>query len=246
MVGPRWLVPWVALGLIGCGSDPTGLGTDSAMAGMGGPTDIATPPPPIAPPPLPPPVVPPPLPPPINPPPGNPPPATPPPGNPPPPPPPTPPGAEPDLDMLRQFCVDEINMYRATLKLAPLTRATPEQEACSDKGAKYDGDLGIAHASTSMRSTICGPVGQELGSQDACPGYGAWAGPTVQARLKTCLKQMWDEGEPPGGVSACFSAPGCYEKYGHWINMTSANGAASCGFYKMKDGESWWMSQDFT
>ena len=63
--------------------------------------------------------------------------------------------------------------------------------------------------------------------------------------VKGCLKSMWAEGEPPGGRAACTDA--CYEAHGHYINMTDpAATSVSCSFYKMKDGKSWWMNQDFS
>jgi hypothetical protein len=161
----------------------------------------------------------------------------------------------------RQLCVDTINMYRAKIGVAPVARANAAQEACSDRGAKYDGDMNVGHASTHVPGAgpngsagpLCGSVGL-LGVQDACPGWpvgsgwGAYA--TVGAALTKCLDQMWAEGEPPGGVAACkqqfFTGnTACFEKYGHYINMSDAsNTAVSCGFYKMSDGR-YWMNQDF-
>jgi hypothetical protein len=145
-----------------------------------------------------------------------------------------------DLDGLRQACVDYINMYRATLGKAPLQRATPAQEACSDMGAKQDGDSGIGHGSAGM----C----PGLGSQNACPGYPVGAGDIagVEMAMKFCLDQMWQEGAPPEPVNQCIADyQNCFLKYGHWINMTDdTNRVVSCGFYKMSNGN-YWMNQDF-
>ena len=143
-----------------------------------------------------------------------------------------------EFEAERQVCLDTINMYRATEGLMPLKRATPEQETCSDNGAKMDGDSGRAHGSAGM----C-----QLGSQNACPGYPLRiGGGTVEGTLKFCLMQMWDEGEPPQGIAACKAdRTGCYLMYGHWINMVDANiRTVGCGFYKMPDG-SYWMNQNF-
>ncbi|HKP55789.1 MAG TPA: hypothetical protein VJV78_03685 [Polyangiales bacterium] len=64
--------------------------------------------------------------------------------------------------MVRQVCLDEINMYRATKMLPPLTRKM-DQETCSDAGAKKDGDSMMGHSSAfSCRGSI---------AQNSCPGY---------------------------------------------------------------------------
>jgi hypothetical protein len=145
-----------------------------------------------------------------------------------------------DLDGLRQACVDYINMYRAMVGKAPLKRATPAQEECSDMGAKQDGDSGQAHSSAGS----C----PGLGAQNACPGYPVGSGDiaSVEKSLKGCLDQMWMEGEPPEPVPQCIQDyQTCFLKYGHWINMTDdSNSVVSCGFYKMPNGN-YWMNQDF-
>jgi len=144
-----------------------------------------------------------------------------------------------ELEAVRQACVDTINMYRATLNLMPLKRATAAQETCSDMGAKLDGDSGRAHGSAGMCSG--------LGGQNSCPGYPLRVGGgTLDGTLKFCLKQMWDEGEPAEGVAACKAdRSGCFQEHGHWINMSEANyGTVACGFYKMANG-SYWMNQNF-
>jgi hypothetical protein len=159
------------------------------------------------------------------------------------------PGASPGVDdALREACVAEINMYRAMrMDAPPLKRATPDQEACSDMGAKSDGDTMSPHGFFKMQGTCISKVG--LSAQDSCPGYpvGGFGAATVLAALQGCLKQMWAEGEPPNGRDACTQdASGCFQKYGHWLNMSNPKATAvSCGFYQMKDGKSWWMNQDF-
>jgi hypothetical protein len=145
-----------------------------------------------------------------------------------------------DMDALRQSCVDYINMYRATLGRPPLRRGTPEQEACSDMGAKKDGDSGDAHSSA---GDCAG-----LGAQNTCPGYPVRgmgiAG--IETSLKGCLDQMWDEGEPAQGVQACIAdRTGCFQDHGHWINMQSETSmVVACGFYMMPNGR-YWMNQNF-
>jgi len=160
-----------------------------------------------------------------------------------------------ELATLRQVCVDEINMYRATLSLPPMDRATPEQELCSDQGAKKDGDSGNAHSSAG-RGNPCATGGgfnpfPGFGSQNTCPGYpvGGFGAATIAEALQGCLEQMWAEGEPPGGEEACIQAyfdgdTECFLAHGHYINMKGDSEGISCGFYKMENGR-YWMNQDF-
>jgi hypothetical protein len=158
---------------------------------------------------------------------------------------------EAELSVLRDTCVSEINRYRATvttMALQPITRATPEQEECSEKGAKMDGDTMSAHGAA--RAGICSSLG--LGAENTCPGWpvgGGFGGnATIADALKGCLKAMWEEGEPPMGRQACIQdAGGCFQAHGHYLNMSDPNiGSAACSFYKMMDGRSYWMNQDFT
>jgi hypothetical protein len=152
----------------------------------------------------------------------------------------------PDIEMARQVCVDTINMYRATVtstKLAPLTRGTPDDEVCSDKGAKQDGDSGVAHGSAGMCPGYAG-------GQDACPGWGVGGfsgNATLADAIKGCLGQMWAEGEPPVSRAECQKDyQNCFLKYGHYLNMSDPGyTGVACGFYLMMDGKSWWMNQDF-
>jgi hypothetical protein len=149
-------------------------------------------------------------------------------------------GGTNDLEMVRQVCVDTINMYRATKSLPPMMRATPSQEMCSDAGAKKDGDAMKAHSSAGD----C----PGFGAQDTCPGWGVGGftgNATVADALKKCLAQMWAEGEPPVSRDACIKDyQNCFLKYGHYLNMTSDAAVVSCGFYQMTNGK-WWMNQDF-
>jgi hypothetical protein len=158
---------------------------------------------------------------------------------------------------VRQVCVDTINMYRATRNLPPLMRADATREACSDEGAKYDGDLNRGrpanqvqgHQSTSNRSASCRSVG--FGSQNTCPNWGVGGrtgNATLADAIKRCLAQMWAEGEPPIPVEQCKmdqSPGGCFLTHGHWINMTAARSVwVACGFYNVQGG-TYWMNQDF-
>lgn len=148
---------------------------------------------------------------------------------------------------LRELCVDTINMYRATKSLPPLMRASASEEACSDEGAEFDHMRGRAHGSAAANAIPCRRRGV---AQNSCPdyGHGGRRGGIDQA-LTSCLKQMWDEGEPPGGVDACLQAyfdgdTACFLAHGHYINMIADKTAVSCGFYDTGEGEVW-MNQDF-
>ena len=165
-------------------------------------------------------------------------------------------GVPPDeLETLRQVCVDEINMYRATLMLAPLKRATPEQELCSDRGSQKDGIAKVAHGSAGAGNPCSnGKYGSfpYFGAQDTCPGWpvGARGAATIADAMKGCLKSMWAEGIPAEGVDACIAEYrkgniDCFEMHGHYINMSSTTSkAVSCGFYNMGNN-TYWMNQDF-
>ena len=163
-----------------------------------------------------------------------------------------------ELAMLRQVCVDEINMYRATISLPAIERATADRELCSDQGAKKDGDSGDAHGSSGSGNPCVEPGSApwpppfpNFGAQNTCPDWpvGGFGGATIADGLKRCLKGMWEEGEPPEGVDQCLAEwqdgdTTCFLTYGHYINMKMADGSVACGFYKMMNGN-YWMNQDF-
>ena len=146
-----------------------------------------------------------------------------------------------DVDALRQACVDTINMYRATKNVAPLKLAAASVETCSDMGAQADATAGVAHGSAGK----C----PGMSAQDTCPGWPPKQYGGAEGALKSCLMSMWGEGEPPEGRDACLNEYfmgniACFEKYGHYLNMSDpGNGTVSCGFYVMPNG-SLWMNQD--
>jgi hypothetical protein len=152
--------------------------------------------------------------------------------------------ADPELEALRQLCIDEINRYRAMVQAPPLARAS-DREECSDRGAQSDGDTKRAHASASQggRQGSDGFCPQH--AQNTCPGWpvgGRSGNADVAAALKSCLKMMWDEGPPPS--ASCTGS--CFAEHGHYLNMRAAGTKrVACGFYKMKDGSSYWMNQNF-
>ncbi len=117
-------------------------------------------------------------------------------------------------------CVSTINMYRATLGLAPYARWNAE-ESCAGGQAQADSASGVAHSAFDK----CGES-----AQDECPG---WPGPP-DTMIPQCLAQMWAEG--PGSD---------FSTHGHYINMSSTSYTqVACGFYVLPDG-SVWAAQDF-
>jgi cysteine-rich secretory family protein len=152
-----------------------------------------------------------------------------------------------EFDSVRQFCVDYINMYRATMNLPALERETHDRELCSDMGAKEDSDANRAHGSAGM----CFMDAPYYGAgQNTCPSLpvGGFGAATLQDALKQCIDQMWAEGPPPSGttVQQCIDDhAGCFQMHGHWINMIQTMyKSVSCGFYMKADG-SYWANQDF-
>ena len=133
---------------------------------------------------------------------------------------------------IRQDCVNRINQFRKDCAcLGPLERWT-EGEACADKMAEHDSMTGMAHSGFS--SKVCSPGGN---AQNECPKYGSEA-----SVISTCLQQMWNEGPPP--QTPCNGD--CFQKYGHFINMTNPKlKKVACGFHKPTSG-SLWAVQNFS
>lgn len=118
------------------------------------------------------------------------------------------------------YCVEVINMYRASIGVPPLQRWV-DAELCSNDEAQSDSMTGVPHGAFGA----CGEF-----AQNECPG---WPGPPAQL-LDGCLAQMWAEG--PGEP---------FEEHGHYINMSStAYTMVACGFHESADG-SWWAVQNF-
>jgi hypothetical protein len=123
-------------------------------------------------------------------------------------------------DDAARHCVEVINMYRASIGVAPLERWI-EAETCSNDEAASDAMTGTAHGAF-------GECGES--AQNECPG---WPGPP-ESMLDGCLELMWAEG--PGTDFA---------KHGHYINMSNPNYTkVACGFYETSSG-SWWSVQNF-
>src|SRR5437868_11160917 len=121
---------------------------------------------------------------------------------------------------VEQLCVDTINMYRATLGLAPYTRWNAE-ETCADGQAQSDSQTNTAHGAFGKCTE---------NAQNECPG---WPMPANTA-ITGCLQSLWNEG--PGAD---------FNTHGHYINMSSTMyKQVSCGFYTTAAGKIWAV-QDF-
>lgn len=115
----------------------------------------------------------------------------------------------------RDFCVQRINEYRATVGAPPLV-GVPSAAPCADQQAGYDASNNTAHGAFSYCNEL---------AQNECPGWGG----SLTSALPGCLDAMWREG--PGG--------------GHYQNMSSTNYRyVVCGIYQTQNG-GWWVVQDF-
>jgi len=150
---------------------------------------------------------------------------------------------------LRELCVATINKHRASRELAPLERASRQQEDCADEGAETDRAMNMAHYSAQHRSARCDEVG--FGPENACPDWRFGPGEehaSAADALVACIDRMWSQGAPPGELDACkadLAEGGCYEQYGEWINLTNTRAKyVSCGV--SLDDDSLWVNQDFS
>ena len=129
----------------------------------------------------------------------------------------------------RQFCVDKINEYRASIGL-PAYERWKEGEACADKMADHDADVQNPH--DGFNKGICSPKGN---GQNECPGYGS------PDALGGCLAQMWAEGPSPNNEWAVahghyLNMVGSYTYQGFQVNFTRV----ACGF-----SSKGWFLQNF-
>lgn len=137
----------------------------------------------------------------------------------------------PSTGDLAQDCVDRINQFRTQCACLPPLERREDGEACANEMAKYDAEHNTPHAG--IRAKICEPGG----AQNSCPGY--YSNKQV---IGLCMQQMWDEGPPP--TADCTGD--CYERHGHFINMTDDSvSRVACGFYTTSSGKVWAV-QNFT
>jgi hypothetical protein len=131
----------------------------------------------------------------------------------------------PSTGDLQQDCVDRINQFLTQCACLPALERRKDGEACANQMAKYDADQNEPHAGA--RANICTPGG----SQNSCPRYSS-----NNQVIGLCMQQMWDEGPPP--TADCTGD--CYQKHGHFINMTDGSVTkVACGFHTASDGKVW-------
>ena len=99
--------------------------------------------------------------------------------------------------------------------------ARPDAAACAARPRRRPARTWArSRTATAARRTARRATAKGSAAQNTCPGSSARGG-TLEATLKGCLEQMWNEGEPAEGVQACIAdRTGCFQMHGHWINMT--------------------------
>jgi hypothetical protein len=131
----------------------------------------------------------------------------------------------PSTGDIYQDCVDRINQFLTECACLPALSRRKDGEACADQMAKYDAEQNSPHAGAV--ANICEPGG----SQNECPDYAS-----NKQVIGLCLQQMWDEGPPP--TDDCTG--NCYQKHGHFINMTDDSvEQVACGFHTTSSGKVW-------
>jgi uncharacterized protein YkwD len=123
-----------------------------------------------------------------------------------------------------QHCVDDINMYRATIGVPPYTRSS-SLESFAAQGSESDAMTGEAHG-----NFISTNGGNGIAyAENEIPGWPLDQYGSVTAITDQGMQMMWAEG--PGG--------------GHYDNMASTMYTqAGCGTYTTSDG-SVWITTDF-
>lgn len=140
--------------------------------------------------------------------------------------------AMPSTGDAKQDCVDRINQFRTQCACMPPLARWTEGEACADMMATSDSMSMEAHGG--FKSRVCSPTGN---GQNECPGY-----PSLNNVVGTCLQQMWNEGPPP--MTPCNGD--CFQKYGHFLNMTNKSfKKVACGFSGTA-GPGLWAVQNFS
>jgi hypothetical protein len=116
------------------------------------------------------------------------------------------------------FCVDEINRYRATVNLEPLGRSV-DLEGFAATAVAYDAKLGVPHQY--FLQTNGGGVARAENQLLLWKGFG------VEDVIKKGVAQMWAEGTNGS----------------HYIVMTGNYSQVGCGIYV--NGNEVSVSQDF-
>lgn len=96
-----------------------------------------------------------------------------------------------------QLCADEINRYRASVGLNPLTRSSSLEQFAAN-AAEHDASVGVAH--TWFRQTNGGGVAM------AETELLRWPSRTIQDVITQGLAQMWNQG-PAGDHYVILAGP---------------------------------------
>ena len=130
-------------------------------------------------------------------------------------------GGTSDATSDAQFCVDEVNRFRAGVGKPALTRSD-QIEIFSTEAARVDGEAHEAHKF--FRQTNGGGVSR---AENEIPWWRLSRYGSVRVIIRDGLANEWSEG--PGGS--------------HWQNMTGDYSELACGI-AVKDGEVT-VTQDF-
>jgi uncharacterized protein YkwD len=118
-----------------------------------------------------------------------------------------------NINASQTLCVDEVNKYRASVGLAPVSRST-ELESFGAQAAEYDGKLGVPHSY--FRVTNGGGISKAENE------LLLWKGYSVDQVIREGIARMWAEG-PGGGhyenLVGNYTQVGC----GIWLNGNEVN-----------------------
>lgn len=137
----------------------------------------------------------------------------------------------------RDSCLDIINEYRATENLEPLSRASDEKQACTDKQAADD----LASESPHGHFGDCGE-----GAQNTGPDVRMYESQSYTDYAQMYLKMMWEDEKAlvtSGAVDPNSKVD--YPKVGHYLNMKNNYKTVACGFAVSSDGKKGWLNINF-
>ena len=138
----------------------------------------------------------------------------------------------------RKDCLDKINEYRATENLLPLSLASEEKLACTDKQAAADLASNKAHGHIGD----CGEFAQNSG-----PNFSTSWQTSATSVSDYYLKMMWEDEKEL--VLSGKRDPDKKEDYpyiGHYLNMKNKNATeVACGIALSADGEKGWFNVNF-
>lgn len=137
----------------------------------------------------------------------------------------------------RDSCLEIINEYRATENLGPLSRASDEKQACTDKQAADD----LASESPHGHFLACGE-----GAQNTGPNVRMYESQSYTDYAQMYLKMMWeDEKALVASGEADPDNEDDYPKIGHYLNMKDNFKTVACGFAVSPDGKKGWLNINF-